>query len=750
MIDAGDLGAACYTRRSMQRRWLVIAAIAVGGLAVLFALVLGVLYPRVGAWAVRSKAIPRLEARLGSKVEVGAIDVGRGHAVLSDVVVRGDGGGDPPLVAIRRVEVDFDFGASLLGKVELGGVTVDGLEVVAVAGKDGTNYETVLAALRKKPDGGGGKGGGGTRPRSVTLKDARVELRDEVRGITVLAEGASARVLPGEPVTGQVASLAAITAQGPRASLEDLELSASPDDPLGTAVALVGDGKLDVSPGMSLTGVKGSIAPGDAPGVLKIDLSGGYAGVEGTLWRARGWVDPRAQTGDLGLRAERFTFDRIAPVLESSPVVDYAATSLDAEFNVKVERDAASISGEFDLKGLNLFHPGLAEEPMTGLGGRGALTARYDRTSHVLELDEAKLTTGGVDYVLSARIERNGERDPARVAELASAGQTVHALLYDRKVSLRMRVLPVPCQKMLASIPPAFIPKLQGFKLKGTFATDIGVELAWGKLEETKLTGSVGIYGCKVLEAPKEMDAERLRESFDHEVEIEKDVWQTIHIGPESPAFIPLNEVSLHLINSLMTTEDSSFYNHHGFIVREFRTALIKDIEAGYFKYGASSITMQMVKNVLLSRQKTIGRKLQELFLTWYIEQVLEKERILEIYVNAIEYGPGLYGIRPAAAQYFNKHPADLNPAEAAFFSSILPAPKRRYIQFCKDKLSTWTENKIDRILDLMVQRQRLPPEELEAAKATPVIFQPDKSGDFCTKKWGEEAGKDGEEPAER
>ena len=83
---------------------------------------------------------------------------------------------------------------------------------------------------------------------------------------------------------------------------------------------------------------------------------------------------------------------------------------------------------------------------------------------------------------------------------------------------------------------------------------------------------------------------------------------------------------------------------------------------------------MQMVKNVFLQREKTLSRKFQELFLTWYVETQLDKDRIMEIYVNAIEYGPGLYGIKPASLLYFGKHPRNLSPVESAFFASILPA----------------------------------------------------------------------------
>jgi membrane peptidoglycan carboxypeptidase len=137
---------------------------------------------------------------------------------------------------------------------------------------------------------------------------------------------------------------------------------------------------------------------------------------------------------------------------------------------------------------------------------------------------------------------------------------------------------------------------------------------------------------------------------------------------------------------------------------------------------------MQLVKNVLLYRKKTLARKLQELFLTWDIENVLDKDRILEIYVNVIEYGPGLYGIGPAAKHYFGKHPRDLDPVEAAFFSSILPGPKPRYKQYCNGTLTTWTSGKIEKILAVMRKRNRLTEEEYQKALATPLLFNKDGS----------------------
>ncbi|HSZ82152.1 MAG TPA: biosynthetic peptidoglycan transglycosylase, partial [Polyangia bacterium] len=176
-------------------------------------------------------------------------------------------------------------------------------------------------------------------------------------------------------------------------------------------------------------------------------------------------------------------------------------------------------------------------------------------------------------------------------------------------------------------------------------------------------------------------------------------------------------------INSIMTTEDNGFFKHHGWVSSEFKSALKRNLARGGFRLGASSITMQMVKNVLLSQEKTLSRKLQELFLVWYIEQELPKERILELYFNAIEFGPRIYGIGAASRHYFGKRPSELNPVEAAFFSSILPSPKRRYIQYCHGALYPPWDKYVHRIVAKVHERGRLTDDELAAWSVTPLVF---------------------------
>jgi membrane peptidoglycan carboxypeptidase len=249
-------------------------------------------------------------------------------------------------------------------------------------------------------------------------------------------------------------------------------------------------------------------------------------------------------------------------------------------------------------------------------------------------------------------------------------------------------------------------------------------------LDALELGGKVGIDGCQVVKAPAEVTALASSESLVQTVEVPPDPpgsgnpgVMTFIVGPDSPDFVPFDKISPHLINAVMTTEDSGFFKHRGWVSPVFKTALRRNIENGGFRLGASSITMQMVKNLLLSKEKTLSRKLQELFLVWYLEQILPKERILELYFNAIEFGPRLYGIGPAARHYFGKSASDITPLEAAFFSSILPSPKRRYVHYCHGALSPAWEKYLRRILTRMYERGRLTEEEYAGATASTLTF---------------------------
>jgi len=130
---------------------------------------------------------------------------------------------------------------------------------------------------------------------------------------------------------------------------------------------------------------------------------------------------------------------------------------------------------------------------------------------------------------------------------------------------------------------------------------------------------------------------------------------------------------------AVMQSEDGAFFYHNGFLPDAIRESLIHDIKVKKFARGGSTISMQLIKNVFLSRNKNIARKLEEALIVWLIERnrLTPKERMFEVYMNIIEWGPMIYGAQEASRFYFAKEASDLNANEAIFLASIIPKPKR-------------------------------------------------------------------------
>jgi monofunctional biosynthetic peptidoglycan transglycosylase len=138
-----------------------------------------------------------------------------------------------------------------------------------------------------------------------------------------------------------------------------------------------------------------------------------------------------------------------------------------------------------------------------------------------------------------------------------------------------------------------------------------------------------------------------------------------------------LNDISPNLVHAVLVAEDDTFYQHNGFDVNEIKEAIRINWAKKRWAYGGSTITQQLARNLYLSPQKNLLRKLKEALITVRLEQTLPKKRILEIYLNVVEWGRGIYGAEAAAQFYYQKSAADLTADEAAALASILPSPRR-------------------------------------------------------------------------
>lgn len=731
---SGSRGAPGVRMLGISKGWLYGGAIALVIVA-LAATGLFVVYPRVGASMVRSKVGGVLAERLGRQVRFGEIDIALGSATLRDLEIRGPLDGDVPLVHVKRIDVAFAAWPSLVGTIELGPATLDGVFVAIRRGADGAdNVYDVIERLRAAPDTPSSPSDGPRRrPTSITVAHAKLLVNDELTGATGLVADATATWTP-ERITAQARGVTATTLNAPKASFATIDIEKLPG--LAPIVSVDG-GELSLYPRLALSGITGKVvADPRRAGEYIIDLAGGYGGVPGRLWTAKGAFDPKGMTGWVDIEAEKFQLARLAPILEHSAVVDYAETSVDTRLHIDADRAGARFAGTLQLKGLNVGHPLIAEKEVHGLDLSANIAGSFVRDGKKLELTKGDFVVRNLPFSITGVIAAPPMPPAAQESPPAALEPPRKGPLGIRQLDLHVVVPKVKCQRAFDAVPVEMAPHMAGYKAKGTFDADIKVAIDWNDLDATVLSTHVGIDNCKITDEPKD-SPKRLEEEFEHFVEVDQGEWLSFDVGPSNNEFVPLAEISPYLIKSIMTTEDNAFYDHHGFITSEFRTALVNNLKAGRFMQGASSITMQMVKNVLLYRDKTLARKLQELFLTWHVENTLTKDRILEIYFNVIEYGPGLYGIGPAAYHYFGKKPKDLTPMEAAFFSTILPAPKDRYRQYCAGTLTRWTTGKIDNILKLMLKRERLTQAEYDAAVATPLVFSKDgmESEDDCMKR---------------
>jgi hypothetical protein len=660
----------------------------------------------------------KLAAKLGVEVECKKARAGWGSLSLWNLTL---GSKTRPLLTIARAEVPFSaaWGAGTL--------TLVSPRAEIVRGGPEDNTAALLARLRKPA---GRKTG--DKPAAypkVVLKHGSLRLED-TKSDLVLTVGAFDATweqsrqfgIAASEVDGKLGrngntfsfSAEAVTVEGPLAGMR----------PHGFPQISVKEGQVQFLPTLPLTGITGSLRPApQGEDAVDVMFAGSCAGAKRSLWTASGKVKPAVDwssvDGQVALRAERFSLDKIADVLPAS-VLKPENTEIDAAIEAHFSGRRVALSGKLDVAGLSIAHQRLAAEPVESTSFTLRFDAAVDRDQRRLDLSYLEGRIGSLTVRLSGSIGL-----PVGVFKFKD-GRELKLL---PKIDLALKVPRAPCAKILASIPAPLVPRLQGLGLQGFFEADLFAKIDFANLEALDIGGKVGIDGCQVVKAPAEILALAGPASIPQTVEVPpppsggKDDVLSFDLGPDNPDFVPYDKISPYLTAAIMTTEDSGFFKHRGWVSPEFKTALRRNLVGGGFRLGASSITMQMVKNVVLGREKTLSRKFQELFLVWYVEKILTKQQILELYFNAIEFGPRLYGIGPAARHYFGKSAADLSPLEAAFFSSILPSPKKRYVQYCHGALTAQWEKYLHRILSKMHERGRLDEEEFTTAMASTLVF---------------------------
>jgi hypothetical protein len=483
------------------------------------------------------------------------------------------------------------------------------------------------------------------------------------------------------------------------------------------------DGVLDPGAVVSVHGVTARVRRGDdvlnlGPGTLDVQRPGERLVVELAPGVPKGGDETEQVLTfrlSVPLRAGAASADLVADV-EGGPIwlstlgvregdfglMDVAQTSIETRSHLVLSADGAKItaSGEGKIHALSLRNAALSDEPVQRLelAFRGKGEAALDG-SHV-RVDEGEVDLGAI------RLDASGTYDRAGAS---------------RRVRGTFEVPLTACQAMLDSTPKGLIPKLSGMRMAGSFAIKGKVAFDTAAIDrDFDLRWDVS-NTCRVADAPVSIHIDQFRRPFHHAVVGPDGQSVDLVLGPQTPGWVPYSGISKFMEVALLTTEDGGFYRHHGFDEEAIRNSIRDNLKKGRFVRGASTLSMQLAKNLYLGRKKTLSRKLQEAVLTMYLEQELTKEQILELYLNVVEFGPMVYGIGPAARHYFSTSPATLSLGQALYISSILPNPKVQHF-VAGGAVSPGYTNYLRKLMQLAHKRRRITDAELEDGLAETVL----------------------------
>ena len=341
------------------------------------------------------------------------------------------------------------------------------------------------------------------------------------------------------------------------------------------------------------------------------------------------------------------------------------------------------------------------------------------------------------------------------------------------RTDLKVSLTETPLQRIVNAVPEGLIGPFEGMELGGTLAWTLDLEVPNDRISEMNWTTTTVLEDFSVKTLPEALDVYRLKESFIYslpdgrhglnrpvrvpamrpvsrewlldigertERQIDRARQREANAGTpprllKSPSadspfpgpgtvpdpsyrYVHLEQMSPWIPKAVLTTEDGDFFFHKGVNWFSFKNAVERNILAGEIELGASTLSMQLVKNLFLNNSRAFLRKLHEVFLVYLLENDarVPKERILELYLNLVEFGPNIYGVDEAARYYFASSAGSLNIIEALWLATILPSPRRYHRYFEAGNVSDGWFRHMANYLDIMLERERITEKEHERA----------------------------------
>ncbi len=385
------------------------------------------------------------------------------------------------------------------------------------------------------------------------------------------------------------------------------------------------------------------------------------------IWHVSGTADPSSREYNLALYADGR--DGKPRPLELPYLQERFHLKLQAD-TVRAElRDVDRSGGEFRLEGagsvtnLRINHPAIS--PTDVLVNWAAMDANLFVGENYVGVDSSSTIYLGQ---VSARPFVKYTLSPAKV------------------YNVQLHTDPLDAQALFNSFPRGLFESLEGIRVSGKLKYDLLLNLDTALPDSVKFDSKLTADNFKILKLGK-TNFTLINQPFVYTPYEKGKPVRDIIVGPQNPDYTPINTIAPDLRNALLTSEDYNFFTHKGFNEKAFRVSIATNYKAGSFKRGASTVSMQLVKNAFLNRNKTLSRKVEEILIVWLIENqhLVSKERMYEVYLNIIEWGRNVYGIGEAARYYFGKSPAELDLGESIFLAFVVPKPKAALNYFQPD-----------------------------------------------------------------
>ena len=398
--------------------------------------------------------------------------------------------------------------------------------------------------------------------------------------------------------------------------------------------------------------------------------------------------------------------------LVNMPIPDKSSGELSLHLQSAISEKTFDIHGNIALSNFAFFHEKISPNLIQNINASAAINAVYDFDTDNLRMDDIALTSGPI--TLNGFIHVTNVRS--------------HPI-----ISFELGAKDIPCQDIPKAIPTGFLPTITDLQITGTtMSPKLSGKIPW----KAPLTSSLKESGFENRCIPTSVlpHMPEILNNADYTFTTNYTYFtDAITVGPGTDTYIPLSQIPPYVKAAMYLTEDKRFFDHGPLRISFIERALRLNLNQRSYVYGGSTISQQLTKNLFLTRSKNLARKLEEAFIAWRMETVVPKSRIFELYLNVIEFGPDIYGIKNAAHFYFDKTPAELTPLEGAFLASLKVSPSKgaRFYKTGFPQDGRWWNKRLKYILKVLAENGYISPADvISAHNWIPEFFSPVDTND--------------------